>query len=115
MPFFLVTQTSLVEGEDEVSAAEKALRQIRDADKVAFSVKFDEHTITKVSISAPGKMLESTASASAYPLGLAAPIGNGLAPPQPVVLPALGRDLPSTIALVTTGVVVGAAWSYWFG
>lgn len=68
MPFFLVTQTSLVEGEDEVSAAEKALRQIRDADKVAFSVKFDEHTITKVSVSAPGKMLEATASASAYPL-----------------------------------------------
>ncbi|NTF10716.1 hypothetical protein G6L37_32485 [Agrobacterium rubi] len=113
MPFFLVTQTSLVEGKDEISAAEKTLRQIREADEVAFSVKFDEETITQVSISVPGKMLEETASTGAHLPRPAEPTDNGLEPPHSVVAPALGRGFLSTTALVATGVVVGAAWSHW--
>ena len=94
---------------------EKTLRQIGEADQVAISVKFDEHTITQVSISAPGKMLEGTVSASSHSPTLAEAIDNTLASLQPVVSPAWGRGLRSTIALVATGVVVGAAWSYCVG
>ncbi len=113
MPFFLVTQTSLVEGKDEISAAEKTLRQIREADKVAFSVKFDEDTITQVSISVPGKTLEETGSTGAHFPRPAEPTDNGLAPPHSVVAPALGRGFLLTTALVATAMIVGAALRHW--
>jgi hypothetical protein len=50
MPYFLVSHTSLVEGEDEVKAAEAVLTKLRSDDIVEFSVKFDELTVKTVAV-----------------------------------------------------------------
>jgi len=39
MPYYLVTQTSLVEAEDEVGAAGKVLEKLRSDHSVTFAVK----------------------------------------------------------------------------
>lgn len=112
MPFFLVTQTSLVEAEDEVAAAEKALRQIMEAEKVSFAVKFDEQTITQVSVSAHREMLEETAAVGSQPAEPAEQDHDVLAPPQPAAS-TFGRGFLSMIGILATGIVVGAALSHW--
>lgn len=50
MPFYLVTQTLLVEGENEQEAAEKAATRVRSGEKIEVSVKADETTITHITI-----------------------------------------------------------------
>lgn len=50
MPYYLVTQTSLVEGVDEVEAARKVLRKLRLDCAVDFTVKYDEQTIVQVRV-----------------------------------------------------------------
>lgn len=52
MPFYLVTQTSLVEGDDEQDAAQKAIDRIRSGAQIAVSVKFDEMTVSDVIVPA---------------------------------------------------------------
>ncbi|WP_262928010.1 hypothetical protein [Rhizobium wenxiniae] len=44
MPFYLVTQTLLVEAENEQEAAEKAAARVRSGEKITVSVKADEAT-----------------------------------------------------------------------
>ncbi|MFB4374949.1 hypothetical protein RAC92_15405 [Agrobacterium sp. CR_3] len=52
MPFFLVTQTSLVEAEDERDAAQTGVDRLRSGAQVAVSVKSDETTITHIVVPA---------------------------------------------------------------
>lgn len=52
MPFYLVTQTLLVEAEDEQDAAEKGAARIRSGEKITVSVKADETTITHIIVGA---------------------------------------------------------------
>lgn len=59
MPYYLVTQTSLVEGKDEVSAAQKVLAKLRSDVAVEFTVKFDEENVRQVTV-ANAVALEAT-------------------------------------------------------
>ena len=52
MPFYLVTQTLLVEAENEQEAGERAATRIRSREKITVSVKTDETTITHVTVAA---------------------------------------------------------------
>jgi hypothetical protein len=52
MPFFLVTQTSLIEANDENEAARNAVDQIRSGKQVTVTVKSDETTISHIVIAA---------------------------------------------------------------
>lgn len=52
MPFFLVTQTSLVEAQDEQEAAQKGVDRLRSGGQVTVAVKSDETTITHVVVAA---------------------------------------------------------------
>lgn len=115
MPFYLVTQTSLVEAEDEIAAAEKSFRQITDAEHVSFSVKFDEQTITLVSVSAPSKILEETTAVGSHLAEPVEPEHDVLAAPLPTATMTFGRGFLSMIGLVATGAMVGAAWTHWIG
>lgn len=46
MPFYLVIQTSLVEADDEQSATQKSVDQLRAGGRVSVEVKSDEATIS---------------------------------------------------------------------
>jgi hypothetical protein len=50
MPYYLVTQTSLVEGADEVEAARKVLTKLKSAGAVEFTVKYDEENVRQVTV-----------------------------------------------------------------
>ncbi|NKL15580.1 hypothetical protein GFL78_27215 [Rhizobium leguminosarum bv. viciae] len=52
MPFFLVTQTSLVEAQDEQEAAQACVDRLRSGGQVTVAVKSDETTITHVVVAA---------------------------------------------------------------
>ncbi|MGQ8633921.1 hypothetical protein ACUTJJ_20855 [Agrobacterium sp. DKPNP3] len=52
MPFFLVTQTSLVEAQDEQEAAQTGVDRLRSGEQVTVSVRSDETTITRVVVAA---------------------------------------------------------------
>lgn len=52
MPFYLVTQTLLVEAENDEEAAEKAATRIHSGEKVTVSVKADETSITHITVAA---------------------------------------------------------------
>ncbi|MGV1760555.1 hypothetical protein ACQZ6F_27285 [Rhizobium sp. A22-96] len=52
MPFFLVTQTSLVEAQDEQEAAQIGVDRLRSGGQATVSVKSDETTITHVVVTA---------------------------------------------------------------
>jgi hypothetical protein len=52
MPFYLVTQTLLVEAENEQDAAEKGAARVRSGEKITFSVKADETNITHITVAA---------------------------------------------------------------
>ncbi|KWT79307.1 hypothetical protein BS628_23190 [Agrobacterium radiobacter] len=52
MPFFLVTQTSLVEAQDEREAAQTGVDRLRSGTQVTVSVKSDETTITHIVVPA---------------------------------------------------------------
>ncbi len=52
MPYFLVTQTSLVEAQDEQEAAQAGVDRLRSGGQVTVSVKSDETTITHVIVAA---------------------------------------------------------------
>jgi hypothetical protein len=68
MPFYLVTQTSLIEADDENAAAQKAIDQIRSGKQVTVSVKFDETTLSHIVVPAkseaePGGIVDREAFA----------------------------------------------------
>jgi len=48
MPYYLVTHTSLLEAEDEVKSAQKALMKLKSDATVEFTVKFDDTNIRQV-------------------------------------------------------------------
>ena len=50
MPYYLVTQTSLMEGADEVEAARKVLTKLQSDGAVGFTVKYDEENIQHVTV-----------------------------------------------------------------
>lgn len=52
MPFYLVTQTSLVEADDVQAAAQKAVDNIRAGGRLTVGVKSDERTVTHVAVAA---------------------------------------------------------------
>jgi hypothetical protein len=52
MPFFLVTQTLLVEAQDENEAAQKGIDRLRSGDQASVVVKSDETTITHIVVQA---------------------------------------------------------------
>lgn len=52
MPFFLVTQTLLVEAQDEQEAAQTGVDRLRSGGEVTVAVKSDETTITHVVVAA---------------------------------------------------------------
>lgn len=52
MPFYLVTQTSLIEADNEQAAAQIAIDQVRTGNQIEVAVKADETTITFVVIPA---------------------------------------------------------------
>lgn len=54
MPFYLVTQTLLVEAENEHDAAETGAAQLRSGAKITVSVTSDETTITHITVAATG-------------------------------------------------------------
>ncbi len=81
MPFYLVTQTSLIEAEDEHAAAQIAVDKIRSGDKVAVTVKSDETTVSHIVV--PAKPAISRAAPVADPEA-AGPI-HAISPPPPSV------------------------------
>ena len=52
MPYYLVTQSSLVEAQDEREAAQTGVDRIRSGAQVIVSVKSDETTITPIVVPA---------------------------------------------------------------
>lgn len=52
MPFFLVTQTSLVEAQDEEEAAQTGVDRLRAGGQVTVTVRADETTIIQVVVAA---------------------------------------------------------------
>ncbi len=50
MPYYLVTQTSLMEGANEVEAARKVLTKLKSDGAVEFTVKYDEENIRQVTV-----------------------------------------------------------------
>jgi hypothetical protein len=52
MPFYLVTQTLLIDAENEQDAAENAAARARSGEKITVSVKADETTITHITVGA---------------------------------------------------------------
>lgn len=52
MPFYLVTQTSLIEADNEQAAAQRGIDKIRSGGQVTVAVKFDEAAITHVVVPA---------------------------------------------------------------
>ncbi len=53
MPYYLVTQTSLVEANDEVAAARQVADTLQNARSINFTVKFDESTVHQIKVYRP--------------------------------------------------------------
>ncbi|MGI2036117.1 hypothetical protein ACRQ1B_27450 [Rhizobium panacihumi] len=62
MPFYLVTQTSLIEAPDEEAAAQKVIERIRSGAQVAVSVRFDEATVSHLIVAARSECRSDTPS-----------------------------------------------------
>ena len=60
MPYYLVTQTQLVEADNPEAAAGKALDKITRANRLSFSVKLDETTTKVVVVTPPAHNLPSS-------------------------------------------------------
>ncbi len=82
MPFFLVTQTSLVEAQDEQEAAQTGVDRLRSGGQVTVSVKSNETTITHIVVAAtiepplpisPSETINLSPAAVAIPEAVSAP------------------------------------------
>jgi hypothetical protein len=76
MPYFLVTQTSLIEAQDEQEAAQTGVDRLRSGGQVTVSVKSDETMVTHVVVAArvdqpllisPSERVGPSPAASALP------------------------------------------------
>jgi hypothetical protein len=85
MPFFLVTQTSLVEAQDEQEAAQTGVDGLRSGGQVTVAVKSDETTITHIVVAArveqplpasPSETINPSPSAVATPEAASAAPAN---------------------------------------
>ncbi|MFN3502665.1 MAG: hypothetical protein ACK4ZJ_10410 [Allorhizobium sp.] len=115
MPYYLVTHTSLVEGDDEIEAAEKVLAKLQSERSLQFVVKSDEvtsHTVTVVNQGNWQAPEEETKSSSAQGLEPTAPMSTdkvslgqspGRRPPTNAA-----RDIAIAIALFAVGLLFGA-------
>ncbi|MDP9839882.1 hypothetical protein J2T09_004662 [Neorhizobium huautlense] len=88
MPFYLVSQTSLVEASDEQAAAQKAVDQLRSGRKVAVVVKSDETTISHIAIEAEVREPKLPDAS-----GLDTPGRSPPALPLPVASPVMDRSM----------------------
>lgn len=68
MPFYLVTQTSLIEAPDEEAAAQKVIERIRSGAQVAVSVRFDEATVSHLIVAARSECRSDTPLAAPLPV-----------------------------------------------
>lgn len=88
MPFYLVTQTLLVEAENDEDAAQKAAARIRSGEKMTVSVKADETSITHIAVAAavdsPRPVSSPTAKVTSQSV---------VAEPEPVVAKPADRKL----------------------
>jgi hypothetical protein len=69
MPYFLVTHTSLVEADDEATAATKVYDEICDRENLTFTVTADEHVTTKITIATRAITRPATPLHPALPSG----------------------------------------------
>lgn len=67
MPYYLVTQISLVEAQDEQEAAKTGIYRLRSCGQVTVSVKSDETTITHIVVAAAVKDPSVSRSEAANP------------------------------------------------
>jgi len=111
MPYFLVTQTSLVEAKDEVAAAEQVLAQLQEAPEVSFSVRYDENTVRQVTVrrmdSPERTRPESTVTEHAASSAAVAVVQQAQ-PPEPLHSKGSDARPPVTaFAVFVTGALVG--------
>jgi hypothetical protein len=101
MPFFLVTQTSLVEAQDEQEAAQKGVDRLRSGGEVTVAVKSDETTIKHVVVAtvAEEPLPFSPSKAADPPRAAVATAGAGPAAPESRKL-ILKRMLADGLALL---------------
>ena len=101
MPFFLVTQSSLVEAQDEREAAQTGVDGLRSGAQVIVSVKSDETTITHIVVPA---MVEEplrvppSETANLSPAALAIPEAAFAAPENRTLI--LKRMMADALALL---------------
>lgn len=116
MPYYLVTQTSLVEADDEAAAAEQVLATLQDAQQVTFTVKFDENNIRQVLVQRrpPPVVIAEPEATDAEDAASSASV----APPQRVPTSSEGpissgaRSSTLAVALFTSGALVGIVASF---
>ncbi len=117
MPFYLVTQTSLIEANDEHAAAETALEKITTAHVVSFAVRLNEDDTTYLTISRSEDAGQNLPQAGclAREASLSGPIlttrGEVHAPDtgEPASKPTVRLVVPATavFALVVMGASIG--------
>lgn len=114
MPYYLVTHTSLVEGDDEIKAAEAVLAELHSERSVQFLVKSDEVTTQTVTVLNKGNwQVPDEASALAQGQAPTAPMATdkvslGEIPRRKTPTPS-ARDVAIAIALFAVGLLCGAA------
>lgn len=100
MPFYLVVQTSLVEADDERSAAQKSVDQLRTGGHVSVQVKSDETTVKQIVVA----QVDPTQSPTDATQVEAEPKQSSAVPPAPMVpirKAILKRIATDALALVT--------------
>jgi hypothetical protein len=116
MPYYLVTQTSVVEAKDEVVAAEQVLAQLQEAPEVTFTVRYDENIVQQVTVRRSGSpervrpepnFKEDEASSAAVGVLQQAPPAEPRPPTGSTAQPPV-----ATFAVFITGALVGtvAQW-----
>jgi hypothetical protein len=79
MPYYLVTQTSLIEAEDEHAAAQKVIDQIRSGVQITVSVQSDETKVLPVVVSSKtyleciGSVMNPSTEGPSVPTSVASP------------------------------------------
>lgn len=85
MPFYLVTQTSLIEAENEHDAARKGIDQIRSGVEIAVAVRSDEANVTHIVVAAKSEHGQrAPAIETAAPVDLSSPSASDATPVEQV-------------------------------
>ncbi|NTI26568.1 hypothetical protein G6M87_32730 (plasmid) [Rhizobium rhizogenes] len=101
MPFFLVTQTSLVEAQDEQEAAQAGVDRLRSGGQVTVAVKSDETTIMHVVVAAISEQplpVSPSETVNPSPSAIPIPEGASAAPANRKVI--LRRMMADALALL---------------